>query len=439
MTKTDELIFSIKSQWDKQSFKSLNATVGNSIKALTAASAAAAAATAAIFAMGKTYAESTDLLIKTAERANTTTQSLQKLSFAAQDNGSSMDAISSSLMNLNKAQEELLRGKGDFEAWGRLGVNPSQYTDTSDLLLDIADRVRDLSTGEAIDLMSRVGINPELLQTLKQGKKGLQDLGNELEILGSIDTEDMKKTSQDFMSGWNRTSNMLTGVYKKIQSDLLKNTINPALQEFNKWFSKNGKQVMRILNQISKFVVKTIGLVADIVTRLAQPFIQLNDLVGGLKNSLILLGGIIVALKAKMVANMLIMAASMAPLLIKIGLIYLAFDELMSFFSGKDSILGDFVKKATEEIKALFETLKKLWDMISNFKFNFPSFDNIFGGTSVPLPIGAENRTTTPDNTVNNANTINLNINGGNIDNVENKVRDILDEYMTNTASRIGR
>ena len=333
---TDELIYQIDLAWDKMGFKNLDASIATTVKSFAVVTAAVTAASGAIFAMSKGYANTTDELIKTSERVDATTQSIERLTFAAEDNGAGMGDITSSLGSLAKAQEELLRGKGDFEAWGRLGVNPTEYEDTSDLLLAISDGVKDLDSTEAIDLMSRVGISPKLLQTMQQGSQGLNDLGNELELLGGVTTEQMKKSSQDFMSGWQRASTVTTGILNKVSANMLEGTINPAIKAFNKFAEENMKEISETITSIFEAIAKLSSYIFGIISRIAQPFIKLNNLLGGIEDTIKLVGIAMLYLSGNTII-------AMAPAIIAVGVLFLAFDDLMSFLSGEGSVLGDFI------------------------------------------------------------------------------------------------
>lgn len=333
---TDELVYQIDLAWDKMGFKNLDASIAKTVKAFAVATAAVTAASAAIFSMSKNYAETTDDLIKTAERVNATTESLERLSFAAEDNGSSMDDVSSSLGALAKAQEELLRGKGDFEAWGQLGVNPTQYEDTASLLLGISDQVKNMDSVKAQDLLTRVGISPSMLQTMQLGSDGIDALGDKLEALGGISTERMKKSSQDFMSGWHDASKTVDGMLDKVSATMLEGTINPAIKAFNKFASKNMKQIGETITSIFDAISKASTFIFGLVARISQPFIKLNDLLGGVENTIKALGAVMLFLGRNTII-------AMAPAIIAVGALFLAFDDLMSFLSGQDSVLGDFI------------------------------------------------------------------------------------------------
>lgn len=375
MAVTDELVYSIDLAWDKIGFKNLDASINQTVKAFAVATAAVSAASAAIFAMSKSYAQSTDNLIKTAGRVNATTESIQKLTFAAEDNGATIDDVTSSLGSLAKQQEELLRGKGDFEAWGRLGVNPTEYENTADLLLAISDSVKDLGSTEAIDLMSRVGISPQLLQTLQHGSDGLGALGAELEALGGVSTKDMLKSSQDFMSGWQRASTITTGILNKVSSQMLNDTINPAIKAFNKFASKNMKKISEVITKIFEAVAKASEFIFSMITRLAQPFVKLVDLFGGLEKAAIALGVAITAIKYKTIAAML-------PAILVVGALYLAFDEVMSFLHGEESYIGDFfdaIGVGAEDARGFLMALGNPLDrFIELLKMSYDGWTNLY-------------------------------------------------------------
>ena len=452
----DELVYSVDLEWDKIGFTSLNSSIEKSIQAFTVATAAVTAASAAVFSMSKNYAESTDVLLKTSQQVNATTQDIQKLTFAAEDNGSSMSDVTSSLESLSKAKEQMLRGSGDFEAWGRLGVNPTEYSNTSDLLMDIADIVKDLDSQEAIDLMSRVGISPTMLQTLQNGKKGLRDLGLEAESLGMISTNKMVKSSQDFMSGWQRASSRVKGILDQISSSALDNTINPAIKSFNEFMSKNMVQISKTLNNIIDGLSKASQVIFSVFSNVYRQFERLSNLMGGFEEVIKLVGVAFVALKYKMITAML-------PAIVVMGSLYLAFDEFMTFIEGKESYIGDFfdaigigadnarefiynlgnplnriielIALAVDGFKIMFNGLntgldyamekwhsfmmwiddtidmfRQLGDIINSaLTFNLPSFDSIIGSAKSTLGIGTQPQAIA-QTTSNNQ--IEINING---------------------------
>lgn len=380
----DELVYSVDLEYDKAGFTSLNASIEQAVKAFAVVTGVVAAASAAIFSMAKGYAESSDELLKTSQRVNATTQEIQKLTFAAQDNGASMSDVTSSLESLAKAKENMLRGSGDFEAWGRLGVNPTEYANTADMLGDIADRVKDMDSQQAIDLMGRVGISSNMLQTLQQGKEGLNALGMEAESLGMISTDRMIKSSQDFMSGWNKASSSVKGVLDQVSASVLESTINPAIKAFNAFMSKNMKQITKILSTIIDYLVKASETIFAVFHTVYIQFERLANMMGGFEELIKAIGVIFVALKANMIMAML-------PAILMAGALYLAFDEIMSFLEGKESFIGDFfdgigvgAEEAREFIKQIGNPIERMIDLI---KLSIDGWKNLFTGIGLGIDI----------------------------------------------------
>jgi hypothetical protein len=380
----DELIYGVSLDWDKLGFSNLNASIDKSIKAFAVATAAIAAASTAIFALGKNYATTTDALLKTSQRINTTTQDIQKLTFAAEDNGATMADVTSSLESLAKAKEQMLRGSGDFQAWGELGVNPAEYENTSDLLRDIAESVKGMGSQQAIDLMSRVGISQNMLQTLQHGKDGLGALGKEAEALGMINTPAMLKSSQDFMSGWQRASSRVGGMLDQVSAKMLKDTINPAIEAFNKFASQNMVKISKVITSIVNAVVKAGEVVFAFIHTAYNQFEMLSSVLGGTDNALIVLGAAFIALRAKMIIAML-------PAIVVVGALLLALNEVLSFLTGKESFIGDFfdwtgigAENARQTILGIKNAIKDMASFMQGEKSTIGAFFDDIG-------IGAKN------------------------------------------------
>lgn len=334
---TDELVYQIDLDWDKMGFKNLQTSMNNSIKNFAKITAAVTVASGAVFAFGKKMGDYGDSLLDQAKQSNTSTESLEKLKFAAEQNKATYDSLTSSLDNLATAQFEVLRGKGDFEAWGRIGINPSDYEDTADLLMAISDGVNKIDNqAEKINVIERLGISRDLLQTLEQGSDGLKQLGDEAERLGAISSQKFLKASEDFANGWGAASTAVSGIFKEIAGGLLDETINPAIEAFTKFAKDNMGKIVSTIQGIMNVIAEVSKVIYAIIQRVMIQFDRLSSALGGTENALKAIGAAFILLKARSIA-------AMAPAILMIGALYLAFDEFMSFLSGEESFLGDFL------------------------------------------------------------------------------------------------
>ena len=300
-TTVEELVYDLDFKFDKKTFESFNKSLKNSIAGFAKLGAAIIAAQGVAFSIAKNIADQNDELDKLAPRLNTTTEEYQKLKFAAEDFGASGEDVTSSLKNLSKAQEDVLRGKGDLEAFGRLGINPADFQNSSDLLLEVSDRIQDIqSNSEKINLLERIGVSTNLLQALESGSDNIRDLGKEFETLGRIVTEEQKKLAGEFQALWLRSMTIISGISNTIGSELLK-TINKFLETFVKFAQTNMKQIAEGFNKFFLAVNKAARFLFFVLDRIFTLITGIVGLMGGLENAVIVASAAFIVLKRRMI------------------------------------------------------------------------------------------------------------------------------------------
>jgi hypothetical protein len=177
------------------------------------------------------------------------------------------------------------------------------------------------------------------------------------------------------MSGWQRASTITTGILNKVSSQMLNDTINPAIKAFNKFASQNMKKISEVITKIFEAVAKASEFIFSMITRLSQPFIKLVDLFGGLEKAAIALGAAIAAIKYKTIAAML-------PAILVVGALYLAFDEVMSFLHGEESYIGDFfdaIGVGAEDARGFLLALGNPLDrFIELLKMSYDGWTNLY-------------------------------------------------------------
>lgn len=159
------------------------------------AAAAGVAAFAGAMALAEKSAEWADELKRTAEGLGETTTALQALQYASESEGVSMDSLKTGLGGLNdalgKVQDNLLRSKNaaTAKAFSALGFSQEDlkgFKSASELLPEIADRIKMVRTAaEQTALARALGIE-QLLPLLKKGGDYIRDLVAEAKGLGAI-------------------------------------------------------------------------------------------------------------------------------------------------------------------------------------------------------------------------------------------------------------
>lgn len=447
MATVEELDFELNFKWDKKTFSKFNDSLKKSIAGFAKLGAAIAAAQGAAFAIAKRVADQNDQLAKLAPRLNTTTEEYQRLEFAAKDFGATSEDVTSSLRNLAKAQEDILRGKGDIEAFGRLGINPSDFKNSADLLLVISDRIsRIQSTSEKINLLERIGISTNLLQLLEAGSAKIRVLGQEFESYGALVSKEQKKLADEFQSTWLRTLTITNGVLNQIGSNLLKN-INEFLRFFVKFAQKNMKQIVEGFERLFKIVNKVSQILFAVLNRIFTIIGRIVNLMGGLENAVMAAAAAFIVLKRKM------LLAFIVPLAIATAL-FLVLEDIVSAVEGKDSFFGDWLDavnqlpEALEAISIWFDVLiqkikqigSDIADAFSFDNISFPSFDNInlpsFGdiGNTISGLFGSTPQAQAITNNNGGARNANVTIN---VNGASGSVIDEINQYFQQSSNRI--
>jgi len=451
----EELDYELNFKWDKKTFEGFNKSLQKSVAGFVKLGAAIIAAQGVAFSIAKSVADQNDQLDKLALRLNTTTEEYQRLKFAAEDFGASGEDVTSSLKNLTKAQEDILRGKGDIEAFGRLGINPADFQNSSDLLLAISDSIQNIqSNSEKINLLERIGVSTNLLQALDSGSANINKLGQRFKDLGGVVTEEQKRLAGDFQTVWLDASTVINGIMGRIGSNLLV-SINKFLAIFVKFAVKNMKEITAGFDKFFRAITKASDILFFVLGRIFSLISDIVGLMGGLENAVIVASAAFLVLKRRMVL------AFAVPLALGLAL-FLIIEDIIFALSKKDSITGGFldtlgikvesILEFANNIKGVFEiilgqlgSLVNFW--ISSFEkileiiksigaiskdISLPSFGDI--GSSISGFFGGTPQGQAITNNVGGARNANVTIN---VSGADGSVVEQINQYFQQTSNRI--
>ena len=224
-----------------------------------------------IIALAKHASDAAAILKRTGEATGETVEEIQKLGFAASQNGSSVEDMNKSLekltVNLGLAAAGDTEAIEKFEQFG-IAVKDAEgnLLSTSGVLDNIADKIQNAEPGEraaiAYETLGRSGV--KLVQTLADGSEGLAELKRQAEECGQIVSGDANDAIVELADTLNRQlGGALSWVTDKIgkmilgikQLSVFMGTIfsdfdaeallNPftALQEFNQLSDNFGKAI----------------------------------------------------------------------------------------------------------------------------------------------------------------------------------------------------
>jgi hypothetical protein len=344
MSALREVIASFGIEFDEKKLKAVDkgvegliAKLGNLGKVLLGGAAAVG-----VLEFAKGLSETGAALDDASVRLGIGTDALQQLGFAADQSGSSIEALTVGMLMLqDKVGDALVNASGEgaksFHKYGIAIKDASgNVKDASQLFEDIAEKIHNTKDAAkqvtmATDLFGKQG--RALLPTLKEGNEGLARLRDLFEDLGGGFSKKAVKAAADYDDALSRFRLTITGLKGQIAVVLL-----PILQRFVDMTSRLVAGIVGILK--NGMMLQTIlGLIGVALARAAVPLIRLGV--------------------AWAVANreMLISLAKWAALALII-------EDLVVLFKGGKSVIGEFIDElfgVGTAAKAV-EFLKDTWN-----------------------------------------------------------------------------
>lgn len=362
---------------DMKPLQQLETQIGSLTSKVNAIGIAATAAAGSIFGIAKFTADAGDAALKTSQQLGINIEEFQKLAFAAQMGGVETGEFAASLRILSR---NLVAAKGGskeaVESFKKVGLNASQFATADQAVKALADRFAKMpdgpeKTAAAMDLFGRSG--SALIPVMKDGSKGLEELGLKAEAYGIVLTEAQAKAGEEF----NDTLEEFLAVGKGLRN-VLGNALIPQLTKMIRGFIDFSMANREVMAQNIGAFLSAIGKVVQIVVKAVMGAIEifskfgralsgstgildrLNsalDYILGNDNFLKILGATTAAIYGMAVAfgalnaSALLIPATIAAI---IGLIALLIEDFIAFSEGEDSALGLLINYLKTEFPGAF-------------------------------------------------------------------------------------
>ena len=227
-------------------------TVGGAISGF------AVAAGASLLAVAQSAANFGDDLQKAGLRTGVATETLQGLKFAAEQSGSSFEAVTKGLKNLARSSSEANQDVAEYaDSFERVGVVAGDVNGelkaTDELLLELADAFADLENDAeaaalAQDIFGKAG--GDLLPLLKEGREGIEALSEEGLALAVVFSQDLSDAAADYIDAQNELATSVGGLKDAIGVALipaLTDTVDemtPVIKKMQDWIAEHPKLVL---------------------------------------------------------------------------------------------------------------------------------------------------------------------------------------------------
>ena len=278
----------------------------------------------------------------TAEALGMATEDVDAFGRAAERLGGDAQGARDSLTDMAESMGEAMADveSGRAKTFKALGISlkdvNGQSKTASQGLLDLASAVEGLPRGQAVFRIKELGITDNrTVEMILKGRRAMEDLIRAQRESSKV-TKEAVEQAKSFDDAINSTKMVVTGA-----SDGFYQAILPALTAFVTWVGKAASWATENKDVVVGFFIGIAGILGAIYI----PMMAKAAAVTLLANlPLILMGAAIAGLAA---------------------LFALAYDDVMAFIEGNDSLIGRVIPAAIAAFKALGDFVMGIWNGIT--------------------------------------------------------------------------
>lgn len=342
-----------------QKFESLGLVINKTAIAVVAFGAAFYGATVGV----KNFVDGNlDALDEIKQLSNVTGEAADKiylLGKVAEVNGSSAQAAQSSIDGLSKVIGEAAAGVGrGAKAFDQYGLSAKkangEIKSSSDLFGEISEKMQQMSNQEQIAMLSKLGIDGSMIQTLRLGNEELAEqiaLAEAL-TLGVGNAENAEKAAA-FKDALTQVSQVFIAIGEYV-SLRISPSIQRLAERFTKWFAENNNFIKAILNGLGKvfsFLFELAGAIDNVIESTV-----------GWKTVIIALGGLLLWFSRRM-----LLAFATNPITLAIAAIaglILILDDFITWLQGGDAEFADFYQSVADGLQWISDKWGELGEWI---------------------------------------------------------------------------
>lgn len=343
--KIGELFYSLGAEFEEKALSNIEKGFDRVSKSFLTAVGVASTALAGTFTAVKEFSSANDELGKLARNKDIAVGTLQAIKYNFESAGIEGDKLKDVFEKLKEGKEGFRQGKGDTEAFAMLGINPNKFKTTEDFFYGVLDNLKKIKNEDLkTDLSKRILGFADLKNLIDGGSEAIKNQKKEMEELGILLTDQDYKSSADFNDTLLNTTTILKGLANKVFTSIMP-LFTRLMKSFNDFLKANRELLSSGLNTFLDVVINGSKFFLSLIGRI------INHL-GGLKVIITVIGALLILWQL--------------PLIITISLItavLVAFDDLMNFFEGNDSVIAGWLNNLSKSFQ--------------KFKENFPNIGAI--------------------------------------------------------------
>lgn len=311
--------------------ETFNANLKSSIGLLAGMGAAIAGSAAGIAGWVTSVSKSIDPLIQFGRETGIAVETIQTLGYAASVNGSSVDALQSSLGEMTKRVGEFVStGEGEAkDVASRLGLQfkgLNGEVKSSDVIFrELADKLHGMSQAEKFSVLDKMGIDRSMVQLLSKTGDEIEALQKKSEALGVV-TQDQAEQFAAYNNSLKDLGKGFDGIKFQVAIGFVP-VLKDLVDGFTDFLTANKDLIKNGLSHLGEIIFSVMGMIrrlAPIVAVITAGFVLWKIAAIGLRTVLTTIFSPVVLITAAILAVILVI------------------DDLLTAMEGGQSVIADF-------------------------------------------------------------------------------------------------
>lgn len=313
--------------------ETFNANLKASIGLLAGMGAAIQGSAGAMAAWFTSIIDGLDPLVQFHRETGLSVEGLQELGRVAELNGSSMEAVTSSIGEMTmRIGEFISTGEGEMADIGkRLGLQfkdaSGNVKDATQTFIELSDKMRSMSQAEKFSVLDKMGIDRSMVQMLSLSREELDKSLKQARDWGVVTTE-----QADAAAEFNNSLKDLRMGYSSVSTQVALGFL-PMLKEvidgMREWLHTNSDLIKNGLHHLGEIIFSVAGMIRrlmPLIAIIAAGFVVWKIAAIGLRTVLATVFSPVLLITAAIVA------------------IILVIDDLVVAMQGGQSVIADFFK-----------------------------------------------------------------------------------------------
>ncbi|HDW8048515.1 TPA: hypothetical protein RM804_000016 [Yersinia enterocolitica] len=311
--------------------ETFNANLKASIGLLAGMGAAIQGSAGAMAAWFTSIIDGLDPLVQFHRETGLSVEGLQELGRVAELNGSSMEAVTSSIGEMTmRIGEFISTGEGEMADIGkRLGLQfkdaSGNVKDATQTFIELSDKMRSMSQAEKFSVLDKMGIDRSMVQMLSLSREELDKSLKQARDWGVVTTE-----QADAAAEFNNSLKDLRMGYSSVSTQVALGFL-PMLKEvidgMREWLHTNSDLIKNGLHHLGEIIFSVAGMIRrlmPLIAIIAAGFVLWKIAAIGLRTVLTTIFSPVVLITAAILAVILVI------------------DDLLTAMEGGQSVIADF-------------------------------------------------------------------------------------------------